>query len=84
MYIYVYTFRSMLVDGFDKGKLESRPTVTRLGFAKNYVKDRTRIKQPKLNDLVTVGCDSSFASTPALFQEAFRAGSGSSCECVRT
>jgi len=30
-------------------------------FAKGYIKDRTRIKQPKLN-LVTVGRDSSFSS----------------------
>ena len=30
-------------------------------FAKGYIKDRTRIKQPKLN-LVTVGRDSSFPS----------------------
>ena len=63
----------------NEGKLESRPTVTRLSlgclilvrsliylFAKGYIKDRTRIKQPKLN-LVTVGRDFSFPSIYTIF-----------------
>ena len=38
-------------------------SVRELLFAKGYIKDRTRIKQPKLN-LVTVGRDSSFPCPP--------------------
>jgi len=36
-------------------------SVRELLFAKGYIKDRTKIKQPELN-LVTVGRDSSFPS----------------------
>jgi len=36
-------------------------SVKRITLRKGYIKDRTRIKQPKLN-LVTVGRDSSFPS----------------------
>jgi len=38
-------------------------SVRELLFAKGYIKNLTRIKQPKLN-LVTVGRDSSFPSPP--------------------
>ena len=54
--------RGIVAFNFSQRNLTQVTSAMKSGlFAKDYIKDRTRIKQPKLN-LVTVGRDSSFPS----------------------